>query len=336
MPSARKLPSGNWFIRVQKTVNGVKHNEEFTAETKAEAEYLANKWKLDTKESAKPVNMTFDKAFEKFIEDRTNILSPSTIRSYSIMRRNCFDDIKDLRLCDLNSDIIQRLINNNAKRYSYKSLKNQLGAISVVCGNYDMKFKVKLPPKEKKELHIPTNDEIKKIIEIIKGSKIECQILFALMLGLRQSEIAALKWENLKGNKITIHGAIVPDENNQWTEKKTNKSYASARTLQIPDYLMNKLSEIKQDTGYMFDTKPTHVNRIWRRLTEKHNLPPFRVHDLRHCNASIMLLLGTPDKYAMERLGQSDPSMIKNVYQHTFDEEHQIINDKINTFFNEL
>lgn len=38
MPTARKLSSGNWFIRVQKTVNSVKHNEEFTAETKAEAD----------------------------------------------------------------------------------------------------------------------------------------------------------------------------------------------------------------------------------------------------------------------------------------------------------
>ena len=44
-------------------------------------------------------------------------------------------------------------------------------------------------------------------------------------------------------------------------------------------------------------------------------------HDLRHLNASVMLMLGIPDKYAMERGGWATNTTLKNVYQHTFDEK---------------
>ena len=49
-----------------------------------------------------------------------------------------------------------------------------------------------------------------------------------------------------------------------------------------------------------------------------------------------MLLQGVSDKYAMERLGQSTPHMIKNVYQHTFEEEQKKISEKLNSKINEL
>lgn len=54
----------------------------------------------------------------------------------------------------------------------------------------------------------------------------------------------------------------------------------------------------------------------------------------RHLNASIMLLLGIPDKYAMERGGWSTPNTLKSVYQHTFSEERRQVDAKIDDFFN--
>ena len=61
-----------------------------------------------------------------------------------------------------------------------------------------------------------------------------------------------------------------------------------------------------------------------------------RFHDLRHLNASVMLALGIPDKYAMERGGWSSTSIMKSVYQHTFTAERQAVDDKIDSFFNEM
>ena len=63
----------------------------------------------------------------------------------------------------------------------------------------------------------------------------------------------------------------------------------------------------------------------FRKLQKKINMENFRFHDLRHFYASVMLALGIPDKYAMERIGHSSNAMLKNVYQH-------IINDKQSEF----
>jgi integrase len=61
-----------------------------------------------------------------------------------------------------------------------------------------------------------------------------------------------------------------------------------------------------------------------------------RFHDLRHMNASVMLQLGVPDKYAMERGGWSTDSTLKQVYQHTFDEKRNEIDSQIDDYFNKL
>lgn len=45
------------------------------------------------------------------------------------------------------------------------------------------------------------------------------------------------------------------------------------------------------------------------------------MHAQRHANASLMLKQNIPDKYAMQRLGQSSNNMLKNIYQHTYDEK---------------
>ena len=60
------------------------------------------------------------------------------------------------------------------------------------------------------------------------------------------------------------------------------------------------------------------------------------LHDLRHINASIMLALGVPDKYAMERGGWSTPSTLKNVYQHTFTAEREETDKKIDNYMDDL
>ena len=53
---------------------------------------------------------------------------------------------------------------------------------------------------------------------------------------------------------------------------------------------------------------------------------------MRHYNASVMLALNVPDKYAMERMGHRTNHMLKNVYQHTIIEKQKEIGDKINEY----
>ena len=55
---------------------------------------------------------------------------------------------------------------------------------------------------------------------------------------------------------------------------------------------------------------------------------------LGHINASIMLMIGIPDKYVMERGGWATNNILKSVYQQTFSDERVKVDQKIDNYFN--
>lgn len=184
---------------------------------------------------------------------------------------------------------------------------------------------------------VPTPDEMHTIISSVYGEDIEIPVLFALLLGLRQSEIQALKWSNYRNCRIYVKGAIVPNENNKLIEKSTNKSFTSTRELAVPDYLIKRLDSIEHKGDYIVNNlTPNMILDRFFKLQEKYDMRRFTMHSLRHANASLMLQLGISDKYAMERLGHSTPYMLKTIYQHTFNEEHRRVADKVNKAINDL
>ena len=74
----------------------------------------------------------------------------------------------------------------------------------------------------------------------------------------------------------------------------------------------------------------------FERICEKAGVPHFRFHDLRHMNASVMLAVGIPNKYAQERMGHATDNMLRTVYQHTIQEEQKKYSEEIDQRFEEL
>lgn len=82
MATARKLPSGNYRVRIYQYTDqsGKKHYKSFTSKTKKEAERKASIWQTSISQSAG--RMTMAEAAEAYIDERRPVLSPSTIRGY--------------------------------------------------------------------------------------------------------------------------------------------------------------------------------------------------------------------------------------------------------------
>ena len=59
-------------------------------------------------------------------------------------------------------------------------------------------------------------------------------------------------------------------------------------------------------------------------------------HSLRHLNASAMLELEIPNKYAMERGGWKTPKTMETVYQHTLSKKRRAVDAKIDAYFNQI
>ena len=82
MAVPKKLPSGNWNVRVFSHMeNGRPKYVSFTAPTKAEANRLASEFMCEKKD-LKSGDMTIKKAISEYIRVKENVLSPSTIREY--------------------------------------------------------------------------------------------------------------------------------------------------------------------------------------------------------------------------------------------------------------
>ena len=145
----------------------------------------------------------FKRAAETYIESKSNILSPSSIRGYRSIVGHLPDNFLNAPLNKINKPTLQILVNQLSSQYKPKTVRNTSAFVMSVLKFFDIEIKSPtLPPKEVKIDYIPTEDDIKQILAKVKGTKYE--VPFALgTLGLRRSEICALEKEDLNGNYVT-------------------------------------------------------------------------------------------------------------------------------------
>ena len=341
-PTARRLPSGSWFIQLRIDGQSVSITED--TEELCVARAMGIKTGL-IKVRRKPAEMTLTKAIDKYIEARSNLLSPSTIREYKQVQRNRFPDLMERKLGDITARDIQRSINaergpnEQGNALSPKTILNAYGLVkSVLDEHVDIDLrKIKLPQREEYVANVLTPDEVGKLIVELRGNVGEVPILLAVWLGLRRSEIAALRKSDFdfKRGTVTIRAARVLNSDNEYVEKGT-KTTKSTRTIDCPQYILDKLAELPDDGEYLVKLYPGTVYKILQKVCEANGLPKVRLHDLRHVAASIMEALGVPDKYAMGRGGWSSKQTMRGRYQHVYSAEQQRINTRIDGYYSEL
>ena len=342
MPKAKKLPSGNWRVRVftHTDAEGKSHYKSFTAATKKEAEYMAMEYSRMSQHKQGNLDMTVKEAFESYIEARVNVLSPSTINTYDQQARCYLQELMPLKLSQLNDEIIQKAISYEASRLAPKTVHNISGLLSKVLKEYhkSYSYSADLPQKEKSTIYVPTEQEVKTLIEYVKNrnEKVYIPLLIIVCFGLRRSEICGLKWKDINFENQTMHieRALVKGRNRKDYEK-TTKSYAGTRTLPMPDYLTQALKEAKEHALSEQVTTMTGAaiyNRFKRCLKEL-GIPHFRLHDLRHYNASVMLAMNIPNKYAAARMGHATDEMLKNVYQHIMEHKKTQTDNQMTEYF---
>jgi len=119
--------------------------------------------------------------------------------------------------------------------------------------------------------------------------------------------------------------------------RNINKTYHSTRRLVVPAYIQSLIDAVPhaKDTDYIVPQQHRWI-RNWLQKIAEANGYHMTFHDLRHLNASVMLMLGIPDKYAMERGGWSSNGVLKSVYQHTFSDERRHVDEQIDAFFNDF
>lgn len=313
---------------------------------KIEAEAMANDFILNRKGKAQKRlsegNMTLLEAIEKYIDQHRTTLSPTTIKDYETIKKNGFQDIMLLKLKDFDTDILQDAVNRESKRLSRKRtrnpkpittkrLRNEYGLIRPVIKKYrkDIDFEEislpKVPPR------IPDLLPAETIFRIIRGTDLELAVSLAMWLSFTSSEIRGLtKSKSVNGDYITIREVLVDGPNGP-VRKAIGKNDYRNRRHRIPPYIKQLIENIDGDILVPF--KSWELSHKWTQLLKKNGLPHMTFHDLRHVNASVMALLRIPDKYAQERGGWKSDKIMKKVYQQTFSDERERVDDVIDQYF---
>lgn len=334
---ATKLENGQWRTQVLISEPGAPRKyKSFYGLSEDEADFKALEYKLGKKKSDDKSLMTIAQAVDAYIELRRPVLSPSTIRGYVAIQRNYISDtIANKKIADVEYLLIQSEANRLSAEFSVKTAKNTIGLITAAVKVYRPDFamrEISYPKAKKKAYATPDGNGLAEIFRVTQGTNAEVPVLLASWLSLRASEVVGLKWEDIHEDYLNIDTAIVLGESG--AVEKGTKTDGSERKIPLPPFIREKLLALPRTGKHVFEgVSASAISKRFHKVLLKNNLPLCRFHDLRHANASIMLMLGVPDKYAMERGGWTTTSVLKGVYQQTFTSEQKAVAERIDNYF---
>lgn len=194
------------------------------------------------------------------------------------------------------------------------------------------------PPKvHKEEVRLLNNEQARKLLDTVKGDRLEALYVVAVQSGLRQGELLALRWEDvdLEARTIQVRRTITRDGGKHSVgPAKTAKGRRTVKltrdaTEALQEHLERQLAEIDkagdkwQENGLVFCTgKGTLINptNLRRRslapLLQRAGLPAITFHQLRHTGATILLLKNVNPKVVSEMLGHATIAITLDTYSH--------------------
>ena len=299
-------------------------------------------------------DMLFADFMEQWLEIVKTSIAVATYASYTNMVKKVISPYfreKGITLKGLTAKDIQDFYLKELERVSaasvihyhsniHKALKYAV-KLDLIPGN--PADKVERPKKEKFSASFYDADEINKLFEISKGTKLEIPILLGAFYGMRRSEAIGLKWDavDFEHDTITIKHTVTSvclDGKHILVPQDTTKTKSSRRTLPLVPFVKDRLLSLQKEQkenrrlcGRCYNRefedyicvneigdliKPEYISSMFGEFLEENGMRRIRFHDLRHSCASLMLSSGVPMKQIQEWLGHSDFSTTANIYAH--------------------
>lgn len=169
-------------------------------------------------------------------------------------------------------------------------------------------------------------------------------ILTAYMMGLRISEVLALRWSNIdiENSRISIVEAV-----KECKDKHTGKyglkieepKRGSKRNLSCPQVLLEELQRLKdtesdivflgRKQSYIY---PSNFERAWRRLMDSVGLTgKYTVHALRRTHATELIGHNFDIKTVQGRMGHKDPRVLLAYYAAQVEDNDKSVADYFDT-----
>ena len=203
--------------------------------------------------------------------------------------------------------------------------------------------KVDRPKKNSFQPVFLSAEEMQKMFEALRGTKLELPVLVAAFYGFRRGEVLGLKWDAIDFERGTISvirtvTTITVEGKQMEIEQQSAKTKSSLRTLPLIGSFREYFLQVKdaqelnkqvcgncynhEYDGFVFvdelgeRMRANYLTSAFPKFLEDHGLRRMRFHDLRHSCASLLLANGVPLKHIQEWLGHSDFTTTANIYAH--------------------
>ena len=187
--------------------------------------------------------------------------------------------------------------------------------------------------------NVLTPDELQRLLGILNNPKerretVSHVIKFLLFTGARVNEALHARWSDIDLTHRT------------WTVQATNSKSKRRRSIPLNDAAMALLAELapKRRSEWLFNSRHgdgrgrmTTIDKVWQQIRAEAGLPSFRLHDLRHNFASMLVNSGRTLYEVQQILGHSD-SKVTERYAHlstkTLQEAANTASDSVNAAIN--
>lgn len=189
------------------------------------------------------------------------------------------------------------------------------------------------------EIEILAPDQIKTVLDALRGRSLYPVAVLGLATGMRRGEIVALRWRDVDfdGGKIRVERSL--EQTAAGLVFKEPKTKAGRRTVSIPPSIVAELREHWREQqerrlvlgigraapddlvvprGDGTPWPPDRLSTTWPQTLARLKLPKVTLHALRHTHVSQLIAAGLDIVSVSRRIGHSNPTVTLGVYAHLF------------------
>jgi len=285
--------------------------------------------------------MLFETAMDTFIKSHIeNYLKFSTKETYkSIIYQHILPFFKGKQICCIKPQIIYDFITDRKEQGASDSRINEiLKVLKVLFNKLDEEGIIQTNPakcikklkERKKEMKILSKEEINILIESSKNTSQQAYtlIMTAVFTGMRQGELLALTWKdidfannNININK-TVYAGIVTTPKTENSVRKIAMCKSLKKVLQEWKLKSTNDNLVFPNKKGNYIDKKNLIERIFKPILRKSNLPNIRWHDLRHTYCSIMISDRADMFFVQKQLGHKSFKTTMDTYSHLLESDN--------------
>lgn len=312
----------------------------------------------EVSQTAPDSKMTVQQLYDEYTAVKKHEVRITTLeKTKSILNREVIPIFGETKIDKLNIPLLQKWKTSVAEKELAVITKNHIYTEFRALLNYAVKMEYipknplnsignfKNPEFETAEekLHYYTAEQFKKYIAVAKShigtiSDYGYYVFFniAFYTGMRKGEINALKWTDIDGDFVHVRRSVAQKVKGSSIIETPPKNKSSYRTLQMPQPLIEILTEYKNRCmrlkGFTDDYRvcggisclsDTMISNKNIEFATEAGLPIIRIHDFRHTHASLLVNEGINIQEIARRLGHSKIETTWNTYAHLYPKEEE-------------